>query len=989
MQDYSLLRWPCPEWFHVPISTEWQDIIQMIGSLWLTNNSSVVYTTYLKLQYHWYYDSYMRTKIINRGETVYRCCDKYNLDTNNSAAVTFNIHTPDWWTWIASMYHSRKDNWCSIRPFKDTQVIPDSSRTVLYDWSSVATWAWIYRDQINWLISISSDWFNWKTISDSDLSAATWSYFQRWNDYAFSWEEDMPWGDYSSRPNTQWFWPKNHYISANFITLWSADVSWDNPTNNDLWWYESFIAGQNDIYVWEWNYDHLELYVWNWVIKSLMRWPCQRWWHIPSSMERSWVTTIMEHIFAEDEYYSYINTRYYSQYLHLPISWCLRNWERTFINEQYWFYWCSTPDIADRRWYTLDMNNLDWGYNITCVNYAYRCRWIHIRPFKDEPIKQISGWARIVYKWEYAIYYNSTQWLISLTDWTNRYTISDKNLWATTVYNDWDTMSETNCWWFFQRWNNYMFSFEWTTNTSNATVDTTWYWPWNYYSSSTFIREFNYTDWSNPQNDNLRWWASQAAPNVAEVYKWTTLVRSNYQPTTPVAWVYWCPTKWMISLSDDWNEWITIADKNLWAKYCYEQWQTPSQDNMWYLFQWWNNFPFKYSWPIPTISDTDRWYRYPSAVVTESFATWTITWNKKNARWWDSPKLESSKWPCPDWFHVPTYSDMYFIVQKLTEWWLTNSAFTQYLKMPDMWFYSERAIKQTSNTYYLTCTHERWVDNTNKYCAMLLRTTNNYTVVSAYDNLWCPIRPFKNDYVNYSTSYKIYSYDDDSWIWYNQSDWLITIWDKYRRITIADKNLWATQVWNEWDTKSQTNCWWYFQRWNNNMFSYNWPTYYGQIRQDVTWYWPWNYYSNNYFVTRRDNWVSWMQDINYNLRWWDDIDYEKAIWPCWTWWHIATYIELNKIISILNSYSDTYEPKILLKAPTDGNMIFTQWSIATTSGVSFRWCSQAENRYYMLMKSNGSDDVICVAYPTVYWYPIRPFKNEPSIPNDTSRIKLA
>lgn len=114
----------------------------------------------------------------------------------------------------------------------------------------------------------------------------------------------------------------------------------------------------------------------------------------------------------------------------------------------------------------------------------------------------MKGFNKQVTPW---IYHNPSLWLISLSsDWSNWITIADKNLGATTVYNDGDTLSEANCWKYYQRWNNYSFPFTWAVTTSSSQVDASNYWPWNYYSSSTFIIRSNWDDWSSVQNDNLR-----------------------------------------------------------------------------------------------------------------------------------------------------------------------------------------------------------------------------------------------------------------------------------------------------------------------------------------------------------------------------------------------------------------------------------------------------------------------------------------------------
>ena len=127
----------------------------------------------------------------------------------------------------------------------------------------------------------------------------------------------------------------------------------------------------------------------------------------------------------------------------------------------------------------------------------------------------ISDWTTL-YTWTWTwgawIFRDSTNWLISLSsDWGTWITIADKNLWATVVYNTWDTLSIDNSWYYYQRWNNYWFNpFTWWIQSSTTQVDTTWYWPWNFYESSTFIDGIYwwFNDWSNPSNPDLWWWVT-------------------------------------------------------------------------------------------------------------------------------------------------------------------------------------------------------------------------------------------------------------------------------------------------------------------------------------------------------------------------------------------------------------------------------------------------------------------------------------------------
>jgi hypothetical protein len=108
------------------------------------------------------------------------------------------------------------------------------------------------------------------------------------------------------------------------------------------------------------------------------------------------------------------------------------------------------------------------------------------------------------------------------SDWTEWITIADKNLWATTVYNKWDTLTSSNSWNLYQRWNNYWFSSTWTITTSSTRVDASNYWPWNYYSGSTFIAANSAPwDWSSVDNPNLRWWETWL------VIKWNEVTAGN------------------------------------------------------------------------------------------------------------------------------------------------------------------------------------------------------------------------------------------------------------------------------------------------------------------------------------------------------------------------------------------------------------------------------------------------------------------------------
>ena len=177
------------------------------------------------------------------------------------------------------------------------------------------------------------------------------------------------------------------------------------------------------------------------------------------------------------------------------------------------------------------------------------------------------------------------------------------------------------------------------------------------------------------------------------------------------------------------------------------------------------------------------------------------------------------------------------------------------------------------------------------------------------------------------------------WIQHNPEEWTITLDNWEELITIMDKNLWATIAWT-WEE----SFWYYFQRWNNYGFSPSEWIKTGESKVPIDMalsYWPNNPYKNDVMYVR----LSWYdQMVNYhnydymeinndNLRWWswDDKlrpeeaekywaprdyfgeysleDYvwdtwnprEERQWPCPEWFHVPSYLEWKKLISIRKS----------------------------------------------------------------------------------------
>jgi len=252
-------------------------------------------------------------------------------------------------------------------------------------------------------------------------------------------------------------------------------------------------------------YKIKKVYLW-WpreIIVSDMQWPCPDGFHVPLNTEWQAIYDAWISLWA---WTSSWGTNL-STYLKMPMA-----WNRNYISDIYnvnsrWYYWSSKAVNSDRAYDIMFESS-----TISLSTYLVRTIWLFIRWLKNSSVIPDSSWT-VLYQWTGTswIYHNSTLWLISISsDWTTWYTISDKNLWATTVWNSWDSLTVANTGNVFQWWNNY--AFPWTLSsdsitTSSSQVNANTYWPWNYYESSTYISII--WNWDASDNRNLRWWVSQ------------------------------------------------------------------------------------------------------------------------------------------------------------------------------------------------------------------------------------------------------------------------------------------------------------------------------------------------------------------------------------------------------------------------------------------------------------------------------------------------
>jgi len=787
ISDYSAMRGPCPEGFHMGDRDEREALVAAWATLWAyTRTGTSLAETYAFRYYfkvaRWDYIDANRNDIVTADRTALLA---YHVPQTRSYQTSWINEwlqvaiTWSWWYMLTSCDWSGS-TWTNtarvIRPFKDTPAIPGSTRTMTYDWSSIATWAWIFWNATLWLISVSIDWENWITIADKDLWAtntysqnnwsiqvdAIWKVFQRWNNYPFP-TRWVTLNTSSTQVDASWYWPWNYYYSDTLI-IWNRNRETSN--NRNLRWWVTWVK-QKPV-------DIVERYYWGKLINdySAMRGPCPKGYHVPKSSERSAVVNAWVSLWARTTSWTTSVTNFRT-YLKLPNIVYLfpGNWlPWTWWTPQHRYYWWCRQTWSDWSWRYCDALDVveDYWWSIKVDNTSSN-HWCPVRPFKDKPVVPDSNWT-VLYDWSSVatwawIFYNATLWLISISsDWTTWTTIADKNAWATNVYNFWDTITSANWWWLYQWWNNYPFSIDWATTTSSTRVDTTWYGPWNYYSGSTFITGGANDDWFSPRNRDLWWWITwiqQKPVKVIEVYYGSTKIRPSYP-----AWIYWNPNIdwWVISISSNWTDWLTLADKNLWATTVYNLWDTMSEANCWKFYQRWNNYWFSYTWtPSRSSTKVDVSSYWPNNYYSNStFRRVSYSWNWRtdasttaafNLWWGVTGTAEAAQGPCPNWFHIPSRSDITNLVSMYIGLDILSDTDSQaYLKIPRMWIrdnYNATVNDAWTDWWFRSCTINTEPYESTYYpyaCECWNQSQYQIQLSTWHMNSYClGIRPFRNE----------------------------------------------------------------------------------------------------------------------------------------------------------------------------------------------------------------------------------------------------
>ena len=181
---------------------------------------------------------------------------------------------------------------------------------------------------------------------------------------------------------------------------------------------------------------------------------------------------------------------------------------------------------------------------------------LNIQHYDSNISYTLNGWfnAEKIFTWV---------WIITISDWTTKITILDRNLWAMSM-GTWckDSSWEGIClgWddtygYHFQWWNNYWFPSSWIILTSSTMVNSLWYWPGKYYSWDAFI--IGSTGWDISDNWNLRWWVEDDNDFDVNDESWKVNNASERQWPCP-AWFH-VPSVWeWEKLSSMFENWLDM-----------------------------------------------------------------------------------------------------------------------------------------------------------------------------------------------------------------------------------------------------------------------------------------------------------------------------------------------------------------------------------------------------------------------------------------------
>lgn len=326
--------------------------------------------------------------------------------------------------------------------------------------------------------------------------------------------------------------------------------------------------------------------------------------------------------------------------------------------------------------------------------------------------------------------------------------------------------------------------------------------------------------------------------------------------------------------------------------------------------------------------------------------------------WW-SCLSEACMWCWVDWWWNWSYCDCHWCPWTMWWWWGGS------------WFSTG-------------CKWWRWWDGAVKICyksdwTCWITSACGWTVTTSW---WYCIHTFTCDWAFYIPGAAAWW----CWIYHSAEKWLITMsCGDWRWITIKDKNLWATTT----DISSTDSYWCYYQWWNNYWFPQSWfttSTTCANTNRCCA-----STYCNCTFIKTSNN-CDWSTKVNDNLRWDTSNTRYARRWPWPDWFHVPSFADKCRMVltmkCILWRDLTTQDTVDYLYMPKSW---YIWYNNATATCVWTSWYWRLSSYYAAWSYPNGLSYNTATANCSsasnynrrATWYPIRPFKDMPEIPDET------
>ena len=457
----------------------------------------------------------------------------------------------------------------------------------------------------------------------------------------------------------------------------------------------------------------------------------------------------------------------------------------------------------------------------------------------------------------------------------SHYMMMDRNLWATEIYNQ-KGKNLQNLWsygCYFQWWNNYGFS-TWAATTTGQ-INPASFWPSQYSNDKFYCYTSGYNDPSlyTSINWHIWWWWWRKSNGWSNWSDGTDIDRKGPCP----AWYHVPRGKEMDDLLDDWenansssreNKWDAFASHILMPYGTYMEvwcgWQNRTR-NWWWV--WLSDGYNKNGGQYIEVEIHDDGPTFRGISQTHGMQVRCV---KNNLR--DIPSKVSVH---PDGWTWAVIS---------IDWETSNQG-----KIVALW--------EPTKAWY---TFEWWYKD-----ASFKNGVYKWDTISANGHLyakWTADNPGNGD----DTVAK------DLDVYFLKSDWSVA------HDTLMDRNLWATEIYNQnYASPNKASYGNYFQWWNNYGFPSEWDVTTSPFQVDASGYGPGRYYNNWMFIAKSASFYDWSSVQNDNLWWWSGDDNSNnwwydtgnniAInvtwrqWPCPAWYHVPSIWET---LAICNNWNN-------------------------------------------------------------------------------------